>query len=64
MRLDLSQRGVHLMGDQLVEELRRLNLTAQNQSWADRWLDPCLNALLWGIVLASILGLTCVLMRH
>jgi len=52
------------MRDEVLEKLRELNLTAQDPTWADRWLDSCLNALLAGIALASIVGVTYVLMRY
>jgi type IV secretory pathway VirB6-like protein len=45
------------MRDEVLEKLRKLNLTARTQSWADRWLDTCLNALFAGMVLSSIIGL-------
>ena len=53
------------MRDEVLEELRKLNLTAQNSRyrWADRWLDYCLNALFAAMVLASLIGLIDVLTR-
>ena len=49
-----------LMQDDLLERLRQLKLAAPPPSWVDRllsvWLDPW-NALLGGMVLASVSGM-------
>ena len=46
------------MQDEVLDKLRKLNLTAQmSHSWKDRWLDYSLNALFAGMVLSALLGL-------
>ena len=52
------------MRDEVLEELRKLNLTARtSHSWKDRWLDYSLNALFAAMVLSSFAGLIYLLTR-
>lgn len=49
-----------IMQDDVLKQLRRLNLAAPPPSWTDRWSDFLLdrrNALFGGIVLVSVLGM-------
>jgi hypothetical protein len=53
------------MRDEVLEELRKLNLTAQmSLRWKDRWLDYCLNALVAAMVSSSLVGLIYLITRH
>jgi hypothetical protein len=48
------------MRDEVLEQLRKLNLTPPPPSWTGRWLDFLLdgwNALFGGMVLASVTGI-------